>query len=342
MTKSDQAPLNAFYAPTLLPAFEELTARGVPTGHIEAVFRRSLFELRTPFMRVPLVLSRCFWELALAETADATIGLAAGKRFLSTLTNGLTYLFDASASLSSACGYFNRYFPFLNGHFRTEIHNSETAVALRLLDNGSLRAAAATTHYILIGICSLARRKLLASGLERDPVLAVHLVQARPPDPEVYEQAFRAPVYWGQPHAAVLLDPALFVHPLTPGNHELEQTLVNLLEQAEANSQPTLLEQLCDYLASDLAEGVSLQSFCLSRHLLERTAARRLKALGWTFSELLDQYRRCLAQDLLQGDCMELEAVSDRLGYSDVQSFNRACLRWFGCGPGIYRSRMAN
>jgi AraC-like DNA-binding protein len=212
-------------------------------------------------------------------------------------------------------------------------------VELRLLDSGSLRATAASTHYILIGICSLARRKLLASGLERDPVLALHLVQPRPADPEVYEQAFRAPVHWSQPYAALLLDPALFAHPLTPGNHELERTLVSLLEQAEANSEPTLLEQLCDYLVSDLASGASLQGFCQSRHLLERTAARRLKALGWTFSELLDNYRRCLAQDLLQETGLELVEISDRLGYSDVQNLNRACLRWFGCGPGIYRTR---
>jgi AraC-like DNA-binding protein len=339
MTKSDQVPLNAFYAPTLLPAFEELLARGVAAERIEAVFRRSLFELRTPFLRVPLVLSRRFWEMAAAETGDAAIGLAAGRRFLSTLTNGLTYLFDAATSLSSACAYFNRYFPFFNGHFRAEIHIGAEAVELRLLDSGSLRASAQTTHYILIGICSLVRRKLLASGLARDPVLAVHLTQPRPADAEACEQHFRASVRWGQPYPALLLDPALFVHPLTPGNHELERTLESLLQQAEANSEPTLLEQLCDYLVSDLAAGASLQGFCQSRHLLERTAARRLKALGWTFSELLDNYRRCLAQDLLQETGLELVEISDRLGYSDVQNLNRACLRWFGCGPGIYRSR---
>ncbi len=82
MTKSDQ-PLrdqsipNAFYAPTLLPAIEELLARGVDRDSIEGLFRRSLFELRTPFMRIPLFMSRRFWAFALEQTGDPLIGLAA-------------------------------------------------------------------------------------------------------------------------------------------------------------------------------------------------------------------------------------------------------------------------
>ncbi|MNO93476.1 HTH-type transcriptional regulator VirS [compost metagenome] len=143
---------------------------------------------------------------------------------------------------------------------------------------------------------------------------------------------------WGAPQHAIRLDPQLFVTALTPGNHELEQTLVELLEQTRRNSEPTLLEQVSDHLIADLANS-NWQQFCAAQHLIERTAARRLKALGWSFSELLDEYRRCRAEDLLQAGTLELVEISDRLGYSDVQSFNRACLRWLGCAPGVYRTR---
>lgn len=337
MTKSDQPLPNAFYAPTLLPAIEELLARGVARETLEALFRRSLFELRTPFMRIPLFLSRRFWAFALEQTGDPLIGLAAGRRFVSTATNGLTYLFDVAASLESACAYFERFFPFFNGHFQARIVRDNQGVELRLLDYGSLKASAPITDYILISLCSMLRRKFLASGLERDPILGVSLSWARTADPENHEQAFRAPVQWSQPHHAIRLDPQLFVAALTPGNHELEQTLVELLEQTRRNSEPTLLEQVSDHLIADLASA-HWQQFCANHHLLERTAARRLKALGWSFSELLDEYRRWQAEDLLQKAELELVEISDRLGYSDVQSFNRACSRWFGCAPGVYRT----
>ncbi|TBN36326.1 AraC family transcriptional regulator [Pseudomonas sp. BGI-2] len=345
MTKSDQPLLhqpvpNAFYAPTLLPAIEELLGRGIARETLEGLFRRSLFELRAPFMRIPLFLSRRFWAFALEQTGDPLIGLAAGRRFVSTATNGLTYLFDVAASLESACNYFERFFPFFNGHFRAQIVRDDDGVELRLLDCGSLKACASTTDYIVISLCSMLRRKFLASGLERDPIIEIGLAWPRTANPQAHEQAFRAPVKWAQPHHSIRLDPQLFVTALTPGNHELEQTLVDLLEQTRRNSEPTLLEQVSDHLIADLARA-NWQQFCADHHWLERTAARRLKALGWSFSELQDEYRRCLAEDLLQAADLELVEISDRLGYSDVQSFNRACLRWLGCAPGVYRTRWA-
>ncbi|HEF4762858.1 TPA: AraC family transcriptional regulator ligand-binding domain-containing protein [Pseudomonas putida] len=348
MTKSDQPlrpqkrrhqpPPNAFYAPTLLPAIEELLARGITRERIEDLLRRSLFELRTPFMRIPLFLSRRFWAFALEQTGDPFIGLAAGRRFVSTATNGLTYLFDVAASLESACAYFERFFPFFSGHFQARIVRDGDAVELQLLDCGSVKASAPIADYILISLCSMLRRKFLASGLTRDPILGIDLAFACTGNPEHHAQAFRAPVRWGIAQHGIRLDPQLFVTALTPGNHELEQTLVELLEQTRRNSEPTLLELVSDYLIADLA-GASWQQFCEDQYLLERTASRRLKALGWSFSELLDEYRRCRTEDLLQAGALELVEISDRLGYSDVQSFNRACLRWLGCAPGVYRAR---
>lgn len=338
MTKSDQPLPNTFYAPTLLPAIEELLARGVARETLEDLFRRSLFELRAPFMRIPLFLSRRFWAFALEQTGDPLIGLAAGRRFVSTATNGLTYLFDVAATLENACAYFERFFPFFNGHFKTQIVHRDGGVELRLLDHGSLKASDPITDYILVSLCSMLRRKFLASGLERDPVRGVDLTRAPTQNPQAHEQALRVPVQWRQPYASIRLDPQLFVAPLTPGNHALEQTLVELLEQTRRNSEPTLLEQVSDHLIANLA-GANWQQFCADHHMLDRTAARRLKALGWSFSELQDEYRRCRAEDLLQAGVLELVEISDRLGYSDVQSFNRACLRWLGCAPGVYRAR---
>lgn len=332
-------PPNAFYAPTLLPAIEELQGRGVSLELIEAVFRRSLFEMRTPFLRVPLVLSRRFWTLALSESSDPFVGLTAGRRFVSTATNGLTYLFDAAASLDSACAYFVEYFPFFNGHFRARIERSDGQVSLCLEDCGSLKATAPITDYMLTSLCSLLRRKLLASGLEQDPILAIELAHPAPADISVHPHAWRAPVSWGHVEHGIRLDPKLFEQALTPGNQALELMLVELLQQTQRNSQPTLLELASDHLAVSLADSNRWPAFCSRQHLLERTAARRLKALGWSYSELLDEYRRYRAEDLLQGSELELVQIADQLGYSDVQSFHRACLRWFACAPGAYRGR---
>ncbi|WP_262137520.1 AraC family transcriptional regulator [Pseudomonas sp. Marseille-Q5117] len=338
MSKTHPQSVNAFYAHPLLPSLSSFLSLFLLPFSLSSPLLRSLFDLRTPFSRMPLLMSRRFWAFAVEQSGDPLIGLAAGERFVSTATNGLTYLFDVAVSLERACEFFAEYFAFFNGHFRVQILREDGGVTLRLVEAGSLGAPAALTDYILVSLCSLVRRKLLASGVNRDPVLGVALVSA---SREEHVSALRTPVSAEQSCAAIHLDPQLFVMPLTPGNPGLETTLVDLLEQTRRHSESTLLGQLSDFLIEDLASA-DWQQFCATQHVLERTAARRLKALGWTFSELLDEHRRYRAEDLLQSGALGLVDVADRLGYSDVQGFNRAFARWLGCAPGEYRARFNN
>jgi AraC-like DNA-binding protein len=325
---------HAFYAATVLPLIEELLARGIAQGAIEAQLHKKLFDLRTPFMRLPLVVSRGLWAFAVEQSGDPLIGLAAGQRFVSTTHNGLTYLFDVAVSLERACDYFARFFSRFSGHFKVQIVRENGAVQLRLVECGALRAAAPVADFIVVSLCAMLRRKLLLSGIKLDPIVGVALTTA---GSDEHQRAFNAPVLGQQPNAAIHLDAQLFGTLLTPRQSALEDTLVEVLEQTLRNSESTLLEQVSDYLIDNLATA-DWKQFCATQHLLERTAARRLKALGWGFAELLDDYRRYRAEDLLRLGELELVEVSDRLGYSDVQGFNRACLRWFGCAPGGYRS----
>lgn len=338
MTKNDQSAPNSFYAPTLLPVIDELIQRGVAEGRIEACLRRSLFEWRTPFLKAPLFLSRRFWDFALEASGDPDIGLFAGKRFASTLTNGLTYLFDAAESLETACAYFAGHFDYFNGHYRAELVEAGADVELRLCEQGPLNGCAPLADYLLVGIAGLIRRKLAASGYRQEPIHSILLPANHPLGR--HAQELRAPLELGGRQLGLRLHAGLFRLSLTPGNAELELALVALLQQAAQNSRKTLLEEVAEHICAHLSESPSLAGFCAERHLIERTAARRLKAQGWSFSEVLDEYRHYRAEDLLGAAEAGLAEVSDRLGYGDVQSFARACQRWFGCAPGSYRERL--
>ncbi|MFV3367076.1 helix-turn-helix domain-containing protein [Pseudomonas sp. NY15435] len=333
-------PSNAFYAPTLLPAMEELLSRGIAGAELEACFRRSLLELRTPLVRVPLFLSRRFWDLAEQASGEAAIGLLAGKRFASTLTNGLTYLFDVAPTLELACAYFCEYFPYFNGSLRAELRAEGDSLALVLTEHGALLSGRQSREYTVVGICSLLRRKLLASGIDQDPLLGIDLPGIEPGELQAYDQALRVPLRWGAAEVVLRLAPELFRRPLSPPNPELEGTLVGLLDQARSQTQRTLLDEAADYVARELPQGASFQSFCEARHLTERTAARRLLSHGWRYSELLDEQRRYRALDLLEQSALSLAQITDQLGYGDLQSFSRAFGRWYGTSPGAWRESL--
>jgi len=339
MNPASPHPSNAFYAPTLLPAIEELLAHGVAVAELQACMRRTLLELRTPLVRVPLFLSRRFWDLAERATGEAAIGLLAGKRFVSTLTNGLTYLFDVAPTLEAGCTYFAEYLPYFNGSLRAELRVRDDGIALVLSECGALLSGRQSREYTVVGICSLLRRKLLASGIVQDPLLGIQLPGHAPAGTGLYEQALRAPLHWCSDASEIVLQlqPQLFRRALSPANPQLEATLVGIVEQARGQTQRTLLDEAADHIAGTLAEGASFQSFCQARHLTERTAARRLLGHGWRYSELLDEQRRYKALDLLDDPALSLAQITDQLGYGDLQSFSRAFGRWHDSSPGAWR-----
>jgi AraC-like DNA-binding protein len=72
----------------------------------------------------------------------------------------------------------------------------------------------------------------------------------------------------------------------------------------------------------------------------ERTLQRRLEEEETSFHQLLDDTRRELAEQHLGKLQLSLVQAAYLLGFADQRSFFRACRRWFGQGPGQYRSTL--
>jgi AraC-like DNA-binding protein len=73
-------------------------------------------------------------------------------------------------------------------------------------------------------------------------------------------------------------------------------------------------------------------------HLSTRTLIRRLREEGSQYQELLDQVRQELACWLLVHTELSVEAVAERLGYSDTSNFSRTFRRWLGVPPNVFRN----
>lgn len=70
-----------------------------------------------------------------------------------------------------------------------------------------------------------------------------------------------------------------------------------------------------------------------------RTLARRLKTEGTSWRLLRESALSLLAADALREGLEPIGQIAQRLGYADPANFNRACHRWWGCGPGTFRQR---
>lgn len=67
-----------------------------------------------------------------------------------------------------------------------------------------------------------------------------------------------------------------------------------------------------------------------------RTLQRRLSEKGISFAEILDDYRKAFALDMVARRAMPLVKIGDALGYADQSTFNQAFRRWTGTTPTLF------
>ena len=71
-----------------------------------------------------------------------------------------------------------------------------------------------------------------------------------------------------------------------------------------------------------------------------RTLQRRLMMIGTTYTNLVNELRFDLADELLQNDEMKISKIATELGFVNHSGFCRAFRGWSGMTPRQYRSRM--
>ena len=143
------------------------------------------------------------------------------------------------------------------------------------------------------------------------------------------EVTFGAPV-------CVLDLPAAFLSTrcITADQATFEQA-VRMCERTEAQRDNgcDLAQRVLDRLLDRDGDYPSLTEMASELAMSNRTFIRKLKAQGTSYQMLLDDVRQELAIWYLRQSELSVEAVAERLGYSDTSNFSRTCKRWFGLTP---------
>lgn len=72
--------------------------------------------------------------------------------------------------------------------------------------------------------------------------------------------------------------------------------------------------------------------------MTQRTLQRRLEDEGIYFKDILTDVKIELSRYYLIYSKYPLSHIADMVGYRDISSFSRACIRWFGMPPSFYRA----
>lgn len=182
----------------------------------------------------------------------------------------------------------------------------------------------------------------IASGQTDFNPLGVDFRHPAPADPEPAREFFAAPVRYAKPGNTLYFDPTLLALPTAIRDTAYAPIIRAYLEQIRPSAEKDILASTRQLISKLLATGrCSRESVADCLHLHPRTFQRRLSDAGVTFNQLLDDYRKSLAMDLLTRQDMPLVQVADVLGYADQSTFNQAFRRWTNSTPLSYRKLKA-
>jgi len=181
--------------------------------------------------------------------------------------------------------------------------------------------------------------RMIAPQLSTPPLL--DFAHAPRADVAHYQRHFGNTPRFQQPANAIHLPAAELDTPLPgrmPQAHaRAEQHIRQLLGQRdEALPLRPQIETLLRQQRHLLGEG--MEAVAQALHLHPRTLQRRLRAEGCRYSEILAELRHQLACQLLRDSAIDLDNISEQLGFSDRRSFTQAFGQWQGQTPSAFRA----
>jgi AraC-like DNA-binding protein len=193
-------------------------------------------------------------------------------------------------------------------------------------------AALAVTHNVIHTLCG-----------PHFQAIEVSLSRPRPNDVGPYQRFYGTRVRFGGERTAVVFSANWLQHPLDGADALLRQQLLDIIAFLDAQGTDDLVGHLRRVLRRILIQGgapgdTSLAHIARLFALHRRTLNRRLRALGTSFKELIEEARYDVARQLLRDTSLPIADVAASLDYSDAAAFTRAFKRWSGVSPGTWRA----
>jgi len=283
-----------------------------------------------PTATVPDERLHAFVTALLERTADATLGLHAGRHYNLATFGLLGAVAAVTPSPRDVVRLFVRYQHLTFTFFLLELdEKSEELLLVPAADLGPLHR-----FYLdrdLSFVFRTARRLWPTSY--RQLLKEFVLDYPTPPEADAYRAWFGAPVRFAADCAKVCIDfaaepPPSSINPL--GNTDLNRQLASF---AALETEGDVVQRTRHAVTVSVAARQHLPTLDeIAAHLgrSARTLRRELDARGTSFRDISDEVVATLAQRYLRDGSLSVEAIAERLGYAEASSFMRAFRRITG------------
>ncbi len=169
---------------------------------------------------------------------------------------------------------------------------------------------------------------------------AVHFNHSRMSDITQYKKTFRAPIYFEQVRTELIYNSALNEQAILRADPLLKEILIKQIEQIQTEEITDLRSQIEILIRRSLqSQRYQINHIAKNLSMHPRTLQRKLKEMGISYSEVIENIRKEVATERLENSNITIMQLSDYLGYKDNTAFTRAFKKWFKVTPIEWRKR---
>jgi AraC-like DNA-binding protein len=290
--------------------------------------------IEDPALRIPYADMMLLSEHAARMTKDADFGLHVGERVQQHEYGAVGYSIITSATLGEALRSLVRYLPIWTnvGVFKLDVEGSVAHFQWEFSDS----SLPEPRHDCEMSMATV--MQLNCAGDEWRP-REVWFQHAKPKDTSEHARIFRAPVRFGMPTNALLLDRRSLDIPLRTARPHLHRAITEAAEQflARDSGEVSFSQSILSFVRQRLNGGdFDLDSAARHFGISRRTLQRKLRQADISHRSLVQQARRDLSQHLLLDANMTATETAYALGYSEPSIFHRAFQKWHGMPTGAF------
>ena len=276
------------------------------------------------------------WELAVARSGNAAIGLAGASRAGPGHFGVVAYSLMSSPDLLGVLSRIARYVQVVSDAATVTVLQQGDDYRLVLDLKHGLRAVPHQRFaFDLLTFLSFCR---WVSGNALTPI-GVELSHPGTGAGRAFEAVFGCAPRFGSAANALVFSYADATRPLLTANDRLSAIHDRIVTEHLQRAPTTQIKaRVCTEIARRLPDGAPTRgALALALAMSERTLHRRLTDEGTSFQHLIEGTRRELAESYLARRDLSLADVAYLLGFKDQGSFFRAAHRWFRMTPRQYR-----
>jgi AraC-like DNA-binding protein len=276
-------------------------------------------------------------ERAVELTRDPALGIKAGLQVDHGDFDALEYAARARPNFGEAIGVMMRYLRIMIDAVDVSLtEDGEHAIWQWRPADGTILPAPANDYTIATSL-AFSRRNTSVYV----PPVEVRLMHPRTGYAEECERAFETVVGFDAPANTIVMHRSRLRVPMLRANPAVAQAFQLHVERVveKLRVRDGIVGRVREGLDAELRAGqASMKETARRVGMGVATLRRRLEDEGTTFSSIVDDLRRELAERHLGEAAPTVSEIAFLLGFSDVRAFAKAFRRWTGQSPSEYRA----